>query len=47
MYNFLLGFATAILTTMVISCAIEPLEAINSEVCGDQEWRPCYVRIVE
>ena len=46
-YYFLLGFMTAILVAMMISCTISPLEASISEECGQYEWRPCYVRIVE
>ena len=45
-YYFLLGFTTAILVaSMIVSCT-EPLGAGGSE-CGEQEWNPCYVKIVE
>jgi len=46
-YYFLLGFMTAILTAMVISCTMTPLEAGGSGDCGDSSWNPCYVKIVE
>tara|TARA_Y100000310_G_scaffold2517_1_gene3249 strand:+ start:928 stop:1083 length:156 start_codon:yes stop_codon:yes gene_type:complete len=45
-YYFLLGFATAILIAVVISCGIAPLEANMDQECGQFEWKPCYVRIV-
>ena len=45
-FYFGLGFTIAMLfATMVVSCT-EPLEAGSSE-CGDAEWNPCYVKIVE
>ena len=45
-YYFLLGFATAILTAMIISCNITPLEANMSQECGKEEWNPCYMKLV-
>ena len=45
-YYFLLGFATAILITMVVSCSFSPLEASSSD-CGDSSWNPCYVKVVD
>ena len=45
-YYFLLGFMTAILVAMMISCTISPLGASNED-CGRYEWNPCYVKIVE
>ena len=45
-YYFLLGFMTAIITAMVISCGVEPLSAVSS-ACGEESWNPCYVKIVD
>ena len=45
-YYFLLGFTTAMLiATMIVGCT-PTLEAHTRE-CGEQEWNPCYVKIVE
>ena len=45
-YYFLLGFMTAILTAMVISCTMTPLEAGSTEL-GSSPYTPLYVKIVE
>ena len=45
-YYFLLGFMTAILVAMVVSCSFTPLEAGGSEL-GGSEWNPMYVKIVD
>ena len=44
-YYFLLGFMTAILVAMAISCTMTPLEAGASEL-GTQ-YNPMHVRIVD
>ena len=44
-YYFLLGFATAILVAMAISCSMTPLEAGSGEL-GTQ-YNPMYVRIID
>ena len=44
-YYFLLGFATAMLVaTMIVGCT-PTLEASYSN-CGEDEWNPCYVKVV-
>ena len=45
-YHFCLGFCMAILTAMVISCTMTPLEAGASEI-GTNAYNPLYVRIVD
>jgi len=45
-YYFLLGFMTAILVAMAISCTMTPLEAGASEI-GSNAYNPLYVRIVD
>ena len=46
-FYFLLGWCTAMLFAgFIIGCTVTPLEAGGSE-CGDAEWNPCYVKIVE
>ena len=45
-YYFLLGFMTAILVAMVISCTISPLEAGATEL-GSSPYSPLYVKIVD
>ena len=45
-YYFLLGFMTAILFAMVVSCTMTPLEAGASEI-GSTAWNPIYVKIVD
>tara|TARA_Y100000310_G_scaffold83439_1_gene80124 strand:+ start:46 stop:213 length:168 start_codon:yes stop_codon:yes gene_type:complete len=44
-YHFLLGFATATLIAMVVSCSITPLEANLGQECGNEEWNPCWVKL--
>jgi hypothetical protein len=43
---FIIGYITAIATIFMASCTFSPLEASSSD-CGDAEWNPCYVRIVD
>ena len=45
-FYYLLGFMSAILIAIVIIGCTSPLEAGNSD-CGDTEWNPCYVKIVD
>ena len=45
-FYFLLGFMSAMLFATVFVGCTAPLEAGSSE-CGDAEWNPCYVKIVE
>ncbi len=45
-YYFLLGFTTAMLIATIIVGCTPTLEAHTRE-CGEQEWNPCYVKIVE
>ena len=45
-FYFLLGFMTAILVAMVISCSFTPLEAGSSEL-GSNAYNPLYVKIVD
>ena len=45
-YYFLLGFMTAMLFATVFVGCTAPLEAGSSN-CGETEWNPCYVKIVE
>ncbi len=45
-FYFLLGFMTAILVVMVVSCSFTPLEAGSSEL-GSNAYNPLYVTIVE
>ena len=45
-FYFLLGFITAFMLGMVISCSMEPLSAVSS-ACGEESWNPCYVKVVE
>tara|TARA_Y100000310_G_scaffold196174_1_gene196221 strand:+ start:877 stop:1029 length:153 start_codon:yes stop_codon:yes gene_type:complete len=45
-YYFLLGFMTAILFAMVVSCGVQTLEA-GGVSCGEESWNPCYVKIVD
>ena len=44
-YYFLLGFATAILVAMIISCTVTPLDAMAGDR-GSDKWNPVYVYIV-
>ena len=43
---FILGYVTALTTIFMASCTYTPLEASSSE-CGDVEWNPCFVKIVD
>ena len=45
-FYFLLGFMSAMLVAMVVVGCTTPLEAGSGE-CGDAEWNPCYVKIVD
>ena len=45
-FYFLLGFITAFMLAMVVSCTMTPLEANSSEV-GSSSWNPMYVKIVD
>ena len=45
-FYYLLGFMSAILIAIVIIGCTSPLEAGSSE-CGETEWNPCYVKIVD
>ena len=45
-YYFLLGFATAIMIAMIVSCSFTPLEAGGSEL-GSSPYTPLYVKVVE
>jgi len=45
-FYFLMGYATAIITAMIISCTFTPLEAVSSG-CGENSWNPCFVKIVD
>ena len=45
-YYFLLGFMTAMLVAMFIVVNLTPLEA-RSKDCGENNWNPCYVKIVK
>ena len=43
---FALGYFTALITILVVSCSYPPLEAGSSEI-GSSEWNPMYVKIVD
>tara|TARA_Y100000310_G_scaffold323778_1_gene384672 strand:- start:906 stop:1052 length:147 start_codon:yes stop_codon:yes gene_type:complete len=43
---FFIGYTTALATIFLASCTYTPLEAGSSE-CGDTQWNPCFVKIVE
>ena len=45
-FYFLLGFMSAMLFAMAIVGCTSPLEAGSSE-CGETEWDPCYIKIVD
>ena len=45
-YWFFIGYMTALVTIFMASCTIAPLEASNSE-CGNSQYDPCYMKIVE
>ena len=42
---FALGYFTALVTILVVSCTYSPLEAGATEI-GSSEWNPMYVNIV-
>ena len=44
-YYFLLGFMSAVLVAMVISCSMTPLEAGSGEP-GSNSYNPLYVHVV-
>ena len=46
MYWFTVGFCAAILSAIMISCTISPLEASASEP-GSTPYNPLYVKIVD
>ena len=43
---FALGYITAMVTILVVSCSYTPLEAGGSEI-GSTEWNPIFVKIVD
>ena len=43
---FVLGYLTAMVTILVVSCSYTPLEAGGSEI-GSTEWNPIFVKIVD
>ena len=43
---FALGYLTAMVTILVVSCSYTPLEAGGSEI-GSTEWNPIFVKIVD
>ena len=45
-FYFLLGWGSAMLLAGFIIGCTSPLEAGGSE-CGNSEWNPCYVKIVD
>ena len=45
-FYYLLGFMSAILFAIVIIGCTSPLEAGGSS-CGETEWNPCWVKIVD
>ena len=44
--GFLMGIFFMVFIAAIISCTVAPLEASGSN-CGETEWNPCYVKIVE
>tara|TARA_Y100000310_G_C20493898_1_gene720580 strand:- start:373 stop:555 length:183 start_codon:yes stop_codon:yes gene_type:complete len=55
-FYFLLGymtaFITAFMTMLLISCSVTPLDAVSSSSetsggCGEYEYNPCFVKVVE
>jgi len=44
--GFVVGMLTALFMAVIISCTVEPLNAVNSN-CGEESWNPCYVKIVD
>ena len=46
-FYFLLGWCSAMLLAgFIIGCTVTPLEAGGSS-CGETEWNPCWVKIVD
>ena len=43
---FILGYLVCLLTLLLASCSITPLEASGSEI-GSSKYNPLYVKIVE
>ena len=43
---FFIGYFTALVTILVVSCSYSPLEANASEL-GSNSWNPMYVKIVD
>ena len=43
---FILGYIAALATIFLASCTVAPLEASSSN-CGEDQWNPCYVKIVD
>ena len=43
---FIIGYITALATIFMASCTIAPLEAGSVE-CGDSQYNPCWVKVVE
>ena len=41
-----LGYMPAIATIFMASCTYAPLEAGSSN-CGEDQWNPCWVKLVE
>ena len=44
--QFILGFITALIMNLIISCSVATLEAGSGD-CGEESWNPCYVKIVD
>ena len=44
---FAMGYFTALVTILVVSCSYTPLEASGSSELGSSEWNPMYVKIVD
>ena len=45
--NNIMYFCMGLVMAFIISCNISPLEADVGQECGNQEWNPCYVKIVQ
>ena len=43
---FIIGYFSCLITIFLASCSVAPLEAGSLE-CGDTQFNPCYVKIVE
>ena len=46
MYYIAIGYGMAIITVMMVSCVFEPVNAHSNE-CGNEEWNPCFVKVVD